>query len=263
MERWLKCTSFLLGSFLLFSFLCGFISTGFGIAMQLHLHKEFLDGMWINWTSSLFIVAGLVSIVSSLLMLFKAGSKGCLSRMCTDTGHCLVLIGFFLLVSSWAVSELAGGVISFSSGDLLQPLMDNMGTTLSNYEEFSSDASRAAWDRLQHSSSCCGILNYTDWKKNRHYHDGSVPDSCCIVQRSGCGALGVGRIYTTGCLDRIWHQIEYLNRLSATSGVVLGLLQLLGLLVALTLVTPVRKCFRRAEYSRIEDEEIDRSGIEA
>lgn len=71
------------------------------------------------------------------------------------------------------------------------------------------------------------------------------------------------RIYTTGCLDRIFHHIEYLNRLSATSGVVLGLLQLLGLLVALTLVTPVRKCFRRAEYSRIEDEDIDRSGIEA
>jgi len=189
---------------------------------------------------------------------------GCLSRMCTDTGHCLVLIGFFLLVASWAVSELAGGVISFSSGDIFNPLMYNMWTALTNYRESSSDASKVAWDRLQQSSSCCGVDNFLDWQKNRYYYNGSVPDSCCIVQQSGCGTLGLDRrIYTTGCLDRIWPEIEYLNRLSATSGVVLGLLQLFGLLVALTLVTPVRKCFRRAEYSRIEDEEIDRSGIEA
>ena len=259
MDGWLQCSSCLLGSFLLTSLSCGIISIALGSTLQIQLYTKFLEGASVNQTTILFIVAGCLSVLICLTVLMRVGCRGCLTNMCYTKGHRCLVLAFFLLFGGIALCQLVGGVIVYAAGDIGQILNKNMEASLLSYDP-SSKSDSHAWDRLQHTEHCCGLHSYTDWYDNRFYSYGKVPDSCCVTKHSDCGQFinpsKLPSIYTIGCLEKIGENSEYLTGLIATSGLVLGLVQLCCLFTALTLITPIRHCFLRSEYQEIIAEDV-------
>ena len=51
-----------------------------------------------------------------------------------------------------------------------------MNKSLHQYDHsLGNETTNKAWDHLQRSFQCCGIMNYTDWSSN----DIDIPFSCC------------------------------------------------------------------------------------
>lgn len=131
---------------------------------------------------------------------------------------------------------------------------------------YTDEAFKSDWDTLQRDYSCCGIISdngYQDWQNiidtssSRYSSDSSsqmsVPDSCCYDEQESCGAnifnlqqLDVyKKIHTYGCLTLLSHRFDrdlipvlvgYM-----VVGVILALLQLLGLAMAASYAAAIRR----------------------
>jgi len=135
---------------------------------------------------------------------------------------------------------------------------------------YTDDAFRSDWDTLQRDYSCCGDISDTGYQIWQNIDDSSrygsssssdnkgVPDSCCYKESVNCGAnifdmqqLDVYRqIHTYGCLtmlntrferDLIPMLVGYM-----VVGVLLALLQLLGLAMAASYAAAIRRRDRPA-----------------
>ena len=61
------------------------------------------------------------------------------------------------------------------------------------------------WNKIQIWFDCCGMDNYTFWINNTNV----VPDSCCIVYKTGCGNFtDVNQIHEGGCFKSVTTHIN-------------------------------------------------------
>ena len=58
-----------------------------------------------------------------------------------------------------------------------------MEAGLKNYGSNDHEIITNTWDAIQRDLSCCGVYNFTDWRKNNKFSQGGVPDSCCKVSK--------------------------------------------------------------------------------
>ncbi|XP_040577118.1 uncharacterized protein [Lepeophtheirus salmonis] len=174
----------------------------------------------------------------------------------------LGLISSAELVSSGIYYFLKKGVAE----DLFSSV--NAARELESYDLDEGVASR--WDGLHRRYECCGAYTTgngnTDWNRVRY---GSVPDSCCIEEYSGCGGDVLATtndqnlpidslIYVEGCLtvlQRVLH-LEILPIISA-----LSFLTLLSALIQLFLVLFTTCIIRYSKTQSDEDEIITMSEV--
>ncbi|XP_018027664.1 CD63 antigen [Hyalella azteca] len=116
---------------------------------------------------------------------------------------CLVLLLVFLAleIMSSAMSAVRQPAWSLN---LYHSVQKNMQESLDVYSTNSSAA--AMWDEIQNEVECCGVVDYNDWFTSGFGDGMSVPDSCCLLPSTGCGA-GIRShsdiddyISTQGCL---------------------------------------------------------------
>ena len=260
MEGCIKLGSCSLCFFMLLIFTIGLSMIAVASMMLVELYASFLDGVPVYSTSIIFIVSGIISILLSLIVLIKVGTGKCLSVLCNSDFCYVYLTSFIFVIMAFSTCELVGGINFYIAGNIFEILQANMWTSLKDYSPYVSNGISHSWNSVQHTSQCCGVENYTDWKNSAYFNSNNVPDSCCIVQKINCGKnLPVlpsqikEVIYTRGCLNEISFESNYFISLSATLGLVFGILQLIGVCCALTLIRPIRRCYKTRDYQLISD----------
>lgn len=93
---------------------------------------------------------------------------------------------------------------------------------------------------------CCGVRDYTDWFQIEAWpEEDRVPDSCCMQRERYCGRLDPeGRNkefwYKEGCASAIQMWLVTRLHVVGTVGLVVGFLQLFGLVASMILFCTVR-----------------------
>ncbi|CAB4055072.1 CD63 [Lepeophtheirus salmonis] len=189
-------------------------------------------------------------------------------RICIQVKHWVAYIVALGLISS--AELVSSGIYYFLKKGVAEDLFSsvNAARELESYDLDEGVASR--WDGLHRRYECCGAYTTgngnTDWNRVRY---GSVPDSCCIEEYSGCGGDVLATtndqnlpidslIYVEGCLtvlQRVLH-LEILPIISA-----LSFLTLLSALIQLFLVLFTTCIIRNSKTQSDEDEIITMSEV--
>ena len=200
-------------------FLVGCAILGCGIYLQLE-QANYLDlfGDLSGYSAIIFIVVGGIMMTISFF--------GCIGAW--SDSPCLLKTFAYLIVVILLVQIVGIIVIYFHKDDI----QDQLKKGLENYDKTdATDGVTKVWDSLQQHYECCGITEPQDWEQRLGEH--TVPDSCCKEIALGCGkaALSVPdnpAIYNVGCKEKLKTDVTMI----ASVGGILGIVQLLGILVA-------------------------------
>ena len=66
-----------------------------------------------------------------------------------------------------------------------------------------NETTNEAWDQLQRSYQCCGIMNYTDWSSNGTDIGDNFPFSCCEESNTCIPEKMYNGTQTNGCLEKL------------------------------------------------------------
>ena len=200
-------------------FLVGCAILGCGIYLQLE-QANYLDlfGDLSGYSAIIFIVVGGIMMTISFF--------GCIGAW--SDSPCLLKTFAYLIVVILLVQIVGFIVIYFHKDDI----QDQLKKGLENYNTTdATDGVTKVWDSLQQHFECCGITEPQDWEQRLGEH--TVPDSCCKEIGLGCGkaALSVPdnpAVYNVGCKEKLKTDVTMI----ASVGGILGIVQLLGILVA-------------------------------
>ncbi|XP_039198089.1 tetraspanin-7 isoform X2 [Crotalus tigris] len=101
-----------------------------------------------------------------------------------------------------------------------------------------NDEKSRAVDDVQHSLSCCGVQNYTNWNTSPYFSEHGFPPSCCM-NASDCNSMDLRnitiaptKINQKGCYDLVTSFME--TNMGIIAGVAFGIAfsQLIGMLLA-------------------------------
>ena len=200
-------------------FLVGCAILGCGIYLQLE-QANYLDlfGELYGYSAIIFIVIGGIMMTISFF--------GCIGAW--SGSPCLLKTFAYLIVVILLVQIVGIIVIYFHKDDI----QDQLKKGLENYDTTdATDGVTKVWDSLQQNYACCGITEPENWGQRLGNH--TVPDSCCKKRVLGCGkdALNIPDnpdIYNVGCKEKLKTDVTMI----ASVGGILGIVQLLGILVA-------------------------------
>ncbi|KAJ8913464.1 hypothetical protein NQ315_013844 [Exocentrus adspersus] len=172
----------------------------------------------------ILIATGLLVIIISCL--------GCLGSV--KEVRCMLVIYFISLFLIF-VTMLIGGILGYVfRGKVETTLRIGMEQSLRDYGN--NKAITEAWDETQTRLKCCGIYSPKDWQ-NR------LPASCCKFTGNGiriqCQSLGENNnsftSYTRGCLNVTTEFVKTHAVIIGTSGIVLALLMIFGMIFSIAL----------------------------
>jgi len=203
-------------------FLVGCAILGCGIYLQLE-QANYLDlfGDHSGYSAIIFIVVGGIMMTISFF--------GCIGAW--SDSPCLLKTFAYLIVVILLVQIVGFIVIYFHKDDI----QDQLKKGLENYNTTdATDGVTKVWDSLQQHYQCCGITEPEDWEQRLGEY--IVPDSCCKEIIMGCGKPADpdnpvpdrDDIYRVGCKEKLKTDVTMI----ASVGGILGIVQLLGILVA-------------------------------
>jgi len=136
------------------------------------------------------------------------------------------------------------------------------GAVMKNMRLYERDESiRSSWDDMQRDLRCCGGVNYEngfqEWESVLQAK--SVPDSCCHLERSGCGNRKIQQftsenyfnleIWKDGCLQilqvKMKNDVEPALMVYAGVGVLLAIVELITVVLACAFVAQLGRRRRR------------------
>jgi len=187
--------------------------------------------------------AGIFIIVIGSIV-FLVCFFGCAGAI--NNNYCMVVTyGILLLII--LLAQVAAVITGFVMKDTFtKAIKDEMLKDLIAYRPL--DLGAATWNNTQTTFQCCGLTNYTDWKKNGALNTTfSVPDSCCTNKTTNCGFGNYDdkdRFYKIGCENKIVDVLKhYLIAVGAVAAAV-GLLEIIGIVFAFCLANCLRKDYR-------------------
>ncbi|XP_071830938.1 tetraspanin-4-like isoform X2 [Apostichopus japonicus] len=208
--------------YLLFLFTFLFVITGIillslGIALHTneHAYAELLPSFpFLNVGNLLIVVGVLVFIVSF---------AGCFGAM--RESRCLLSVFIISLVVIF-ILEMLVGALGYANRNKVKSFVTNdLKHGLDQYEE--NESYKAAWDEIQSKLMCCGVEKPDDWYLNSTFTENSVPDSCCLEMKVGCGRDGSGT-FTTGCKEAMTTTLEANLSGVAAGGIIIALFEIVG-----------------------------------
>ena len=112
-------------------------------------------------------------------IIFVVAFFGCCGSCSENT--CMVytfaFLLFFILLAQFGAA-IAAFVFEINPGEVIET---NMVTALKNYGKDDHEGITNTWDAVQQQLECCGVNNFTDWRRTGGFVFGGVPDSCCKV----------------------------------------------------------------------------------
>ncbi|CAG9862118.1 unnamed protein product, partial [Phyllotreta striolata] len=212
--------------------LTGIIIISIGLSAKAYFH-EFDELM----NNRYFLISDLLIVIG--VVIFFIAFFGCCGAMkennCMTTTYSTLLVIIFLL-------ELAVGITGiFLKSNSEEFLKERLDSTLGQYKNDSFNETTAIWDAIQKEFTCCGVVNYTDWK-NVTILNGSYPVSCCPVPPGATELICTVNhgIYREGCLEKFGDFVK--DNLSYVEGVAIGLaiIQLMGIIFSCCLAKYIR-----------------------
>jgi len=154
--------------------LAGICLVAFGAYAQINssLYKQFIGSDYIFLTTFI-IVIGIIIFVIAFFGCFGSCSEN------TCMVYTFAFLLFFILIAQFGAA-ITAFIFEISPGEVIE---SNMEAGLKNYGSNDHEIITNTWDAIQRDLSCCGVYNFTDWRKNDKFSQGGVPDSCCKVSR--------------------------------------------------------------------------------
>ena len=221
-------------------FITGAALVGLGSYMHVHMRNyfDFLGDTGFVNTSIFFIITG---IVIALISFF-----GCCGA-CTKNACMMYTFGSFMTFI--ILTEVALGATAYFYEDPAEAaILESMKEGMTNYQPDNMEYQGVvkAWNQLQQGYKCCGIESYMDWKTIDYSHDKNIPDSCCQIEVLNCGVNKLedgdtDAIYSTGCVSKLYADLEENAALVGGIGGGLVLIQLVTCIIAFTLGCRMRK----------------------
>ncbi|KAK0180752.1 hypothetical protein PV327_003103 [Microctonus hyperodae] len=193
------------------------------------------------------------NFTSADLILFAIG---CVTFIIAFFGCCgawfqsrFMLITYFSLVIMLFLAEFMIGALAFVFREnVSRTLKDELLFGIHNHYNITREPGTlpALWDHIHQGLHCCGVRDYTDWFGIDAWpSEDRVPDSCCIKRERYCGRLDPeGRNkelwYKEGCTSAIQTWMVTRLHVLGTAGLVVGFLQLFGLITSMILFCTVR-----------------------
>lgn len=180
-----------------------------------------------------YITLPAMAIVLAGILVFAIGVIGCCAAV--RESRC-ALASFSLLLLILFGLEVAAAVLGFIYHSKVESdAKARMYKVFSEYDGDGSHSESRAVDYLQNELRCCGVANFSDWKKTPwfdHAGNNSVPLSCCKKTAVNCNGslLQPNLIYDEGCLIRIEEKIQSILTYIMAVAVAFAFLQMLGVL---------------------------------
>ncbi|XP_078345869.1 tetraspanin-4-like [Oculina patagonica] len=232
-----KIVKILLFVFNFIFFLGGVGLLGVGIYVQLKI------GDYVE-LSSVKYVTGSIIIITVGAVIAVIAFFGCCGAI--KENRCLLGTFFALMLLVFGL-EVAGTALGFVYRDQVKDdLMKDLNETLSQYSKSGNEGVTDAFDLLQEKEKCCGVNDYTDWRRSS-FSGGNhtrVPDSCCKDVKPGCGKIPGGtdtsNINTEGCYKKTLALLRDNLIIICGIGVAVAVIQLLSMIFALVMICKIR-----------------------
>jgi len=230
---------------------------------------------WIVGCGALGVGVWLYVVKTEYLQL-SPSTYGVLSAagLCIAAGATVVIIGFVGCCGAWIESKcllityfvfvLLVFVVESTAG-VLGVLYRDEVSELVRYELYShmrsnssyvsddtrgTNGQRITWDDLQQQFRCCGVDNYKDWFRHKHWpYNDFVPDSCCdpasfssVDSMYNCGKQARPDLwFTQGCHQAFNDWILEHMHIVGVVGLLLAFVQLFGLVSSMLLYCGIRE----------------------
>lgn len=243
-EGGLKCAKYLLFIFNLLFFISGLLLIIIGALVLTSFHQLFnsFGGIGVPVAVFLIIVGAVIFIIAFF---------GCCGA-CRESYCMIVTFAAFLCIV--LILEFAAAIAAFAMRSQLRTLVENELSSKIEYY-YVDEPTTLTWDNIQGEFSCCGAVNYTDWRSNSHLNM-SVPTSCCVKwAQMPCNVTGLpfsppdfaaNVIYTDGCVDTVSHWA--ISKVFIIGGAAAGLtfVQVLGIILAICLARGLKEKYEFA-----------------
>lgn len=191
----------------------------------------------------LLIVVGAVTAVIAIVGLFGAFKR-----------KSVLLWIFFSVLVIIVIVQIVAVILGML---YRQKVEDELrGDMLKTIQEYATDVEGVtkAWDWAQQKFECCGVDNYTNWRRSatfnprgRHY---LVPDSCCKEETEQCGDFKAEgfvddvdktKVYTSGCFIELKEYIKDHLLTIGLAALFFLILELVVIILTLMLVLKVAR----------------------
>ncbi|KAI5612128.1 CD63 antigen, partial [Silurus asotus] len=184
-------------------------------------------------TSAVIIVIGVI--------IFLVAFFGCCGAW--KENYCMVTT-FVVLLSLILIAEILLVIGGYVLTNTVTMVMDEAMKSM--IKEYKTDPKlKEKMDNLNQEMQCCGVKNASDWV-NFKPDNISVPDSCCKNVTVNCGAKAMkdsNKIYTEGCGTVLQDVLKGVMLWVGVGVLVIGFIEILGIVLACTLMYGIRKGF--------------------
>ncbi|XP_040048785.1 CD63 antigen [Gasterosteus aculeatus] len=231
-EGGMKCIKFLVFFFNLIFWLCGLALIVVGILVQVSFHKS----LTIHDVSA--SAAPIVIIVIGVVIFFIA-FFGCCGAW-NENYFMVTTFAIFLFLI--IVVEIAAVIVGYVYKDKLSAIVqDSLNDMISHYNNGTPEF-RKGLDQLQKDWKCCGVNNSSDWNRFEPNKD-SVPDSCCVTEKPGCGngtMRNPDAVHQKGCREALETLLKKNILWVIIAALVIAGLQILGIVFSCLLMKGIR-----------------------
>lgn len=190
----------------------------------------------------LYIIAPATIIIAAAFFFFVLGIFGCVGA-CKEQ-RCLLALFFSLLLLIF-VGMVCAGVLGWMYRDNVDKAMhDGLHQGLHDYNLENETYWKEEIDFMQTNLQCCGVDNYTDWKKTPWAQETHrpYPDSCCKSANCSIAVNGTTPVYQEGCLPTMKDMFKTNLGIVAGVSAAFALILILGMIFSCVLI-----CKRRSE----------------
>ncbi|EZA50586.1 tetraspanin-9 [Ooceraea biroi] len=217
---------------------CGILGAGLWLRLAYSGYATLVPQYSFASADSLLLAAGCVTFVIAFF--------GCCGAWFQS--RCM-LITYFSLVILMFLAEFMLGTLAFAFREnLARSMREELLYGIEKHYNITREPGTLStmWDHIHTEFHCCGVRDYTDWFQIEAWpQEDRVPDSCCMQRERYCGRLDPeGRNkelwYKEGCASAIQMWLVTRLHVVGTVGLVVGFLQLFGLVASMILFCTVR-----------------------
>lgn len=153
--------------------------------------------------------------------------------------HCMVVtFAVFLLVI--LIAEIAIGIVAFVNKDGWdQPISDSLEKMFNEYNVNATITDDI--NKFQHDFECCGLDGPQYWIKKGI----ALPKGCCVTDGHCSVVTDPKQVFQTGCVEKMKEIIEAIGLLLGILAIVIGLVEITGVVFALCLASSIKNRERR------------------
>ena len=230
---------FLLYLFNLVFFLIGaaFVSFGTYVVVSMEIYINFLEESLRDGDNNLALMMYSILIIGAVLLIVSlVGCIGLYKKNNCMMNTFTILLSFVLICQIGLVA-----MVYILEANVYLFIENGMRETLNDHPNGSNATSSLFWNKVQEEFSCCGISGPNDWT------NGTVPDSCCKIERSGCQKTPEN-LHKTGCLETFKEYLKEHMFLLGYIGIGVAAIELITIITACLLANNIGKNRLTNEY---------------